>query len=230
MERDQMKNRRNYYRILQVQPDASPEVIRASYKAIMRELKAHPDLGGGHWNAAIVNKAYGILRDPTRRAAYDRALFERYTKQPYDADRVPIISYFCPFCKRPLARQPTANEACPSCRSPLASNHITDHQQEQRTIARIKKSGHVHLYTEWALTPEVGNIVDLSPHGMRFQCPVKLLPNMTIKISCRELNAVAVLRHSHKIIDNGSIYYSVGVEFLTVQFKQAKGGFHTSST
>ncbi len=52
-----MKNRRNYYRILQVQPDASPEVIRASYKTIMRELKTHPDLGGGHWNATLVNEA-----------------------------------------------------------------------------------------------------------------------------------------------------------------------------
>ncbi len=52
---------------------------------------------------------------------------------------------------------------------------------------------------------------------------------MTIKINCSDLNAVAVVRHSHKIIDNGSVYYSVGVEFLTVQFKQAKGGFHTSS-
>lgn len=224
-----MKNRRNYYRILQVQPDASPEVIRASYKTIMRELKAHPDLGGSHWNAAIMNEAYGILRDPQRRAAYDRELFERYTKKPYDGDRLPILSYFCPFCKRPLARQPTASEACSSCRSPLESNHITDQQQEQRTIARIKKSGRVELYTEWAHTPEVGNIIDLSPHGMRLQCSVNLLPNMRIKITCREFDAVAVVRHSHKIIDHATVYYSVGVEFLTVQFEQAKGGFHTSS-
>jgi hypothetical protein len=224
-----MKNRRNYYRILQVQPDASPEVIRASYKAIMRELKAHPDLGGNHWNATIMNEAYDTLRDPGRRAAYDRKLFEYYTKQPYDSDKIPTLSYFCPFCKRPLARQPAANDACPSCRSPLASNHLTDPQQGQRTIERLTKSGQVALQTEWPHPAEVGSIVDLSPHGMRFQCPVKLLPNMTIKISCRELNAVAVVRHSHRIIDHETVYYSVGVEFLTVQFKQAKGGFHTSS-
>jgi predicted transcriptional regulator len=34
-----MKNRRNYYRILQVQPDAPVEIIRASYRTMMRELK-----------------------------------------------------------------------------------------------------------------------------------------------------------------------------------------------
>lgn len=35
-----MMNRRNYYRILQVQPDAPPEIIRASYRTLMKELKA----------------------------------------------------------------------------------------------------------------------------------------------------------------------------------------------
>ncbi len=86
-----MKNRRNYYRILQVQPDAPQAVIRASYKALMRELKLHPDLGGDHWNATVLNDAYTTLGNPARRAAYDKKLFERYTTHPFDTDKEPVI-------------------------------------------------------------------------------------------------------------------------------------------
>ena len=70
-----MKNRRNYYRVLQLQPDAPPEIIHASYRAIMRELRRHPDLGGSTSDAAILNEAYETLSDPVRRAAYDEELF-----------------------------------------------------------------------------------------------------------------------------------------------------------
>ena len=38
------KNRRNYYRLLHVQPDAPTEVIKSSYRTLMRTLKRHPAL------------------------------------------------------------------------------------------------------------------------------------------------------------------------------------------
>ena len=56
---------------MQVQPDAAPEVIKASYRALMQKLKFHPDLGGDQWNAVVVNEAYSVLSNPVRRAAYD---------------------------------------------------------------------------------------------------------------------------------------------------------------
>ena len=68
-----MKNRRNYYRILHVQPDAPTAVIKASYRAIRQRLNAHPDLGGSHVDAVLLNEACATLVDPARRAAYDRA-------------------------------------------------------------------------------------------------------------------------------------------------------------
>src|SRR5689334_12575167 len=77
---EQMKNRRNYYRLLQVQPDASVEVIRSSFRAIMRGLKQHPDLGGSHWHAALLNEAYETLIDPNRRADYDQTLYTQSVK------------------------------------------------------------------------------------------------------------------------------------------------------
>jgi hypothetical protein len=224
-----MKNRRNYYRILHIQPDAPQAIIQASYKALMRELRVHPDLGGDHWNATVVNEAYEVLRDPKRRADYDRRLFEHYTKQSFDTDRKPVITYFCPFCKRPLARQATLEETCPSCRSPLASSRDRRSLQEQRAVERVRKSGQVQIYKDWPLKPLVGDIIDLSVHGMRFQCGERLLPKTTIKLSSRDLKAVAVVHHTQKIIARGSIRYAVGVEFLTVQFSQPKGSFYSAS-
>jgi DnaJ-class molecular chaperone len=50
-------NRRNYYRILHVQPDAPTEVIKSSYRTLMQRLKMHPDLGGDHSEAALINEA-----------------------------------------------------------------------------------------------------------------------------------------------------------------------------
>ena len=70
-----MKNKRNYYRILHVQPDAPTEVIRASYRTLMQKLRQHPDLGGENWNASIINEAHNVLADDARRRAYDRTLF-----------------------------------------------------------------------------------------------------------------------------------------------------------
>lgn len=72
------KNRRNYYRILQTQPDASREVIKNNYRTLLQKLKIHPDLGGENWNASLINQAYNTLRNPSRRAAYDKELLRQY--------------------------------------------------------------------------------------------------------------------------------------------------------
>jgi hypothetical protein len=39
------RERRNLYRLLHVQPEAPPEVIKAAWRALMSTLRAHPDLG-----------------------------------------------------------------------------------------------------------------------------------------------------------------------------------------
>lgn len=70
--------RRNFYRILHLQPDASPEVVKANFRTLMQKLKMHPDLGGDHWDAALVAEAYSTLSNPTTRAQYDVELLARY--------------------------------------------------------------------------------------------------------------------------------------------------------
>ncbi len=73
-----MENRRNFYRILRVQPDAAFDVIQQSYRSLMQKLRLHPDLGGEEYNARIINQAYNILRNPKLRATYDTELLNQY--------------------------------------------------------------------------------------------------------------------------------------------------------
>jgi curved DNA-binding protein CbpA len=64
---------RDPYLILQLHPSAVPEVIEAAYRALAR--LHHPDRNGGpdaDSSMADLNWAYHTLRDPERRATYDR--------------------------------------------------------------------------------------------------------------------------------------------------------------
>ncbi|MGB1801160.1 MAG: DnaJ domain-containing protein [Gammaproteobacteria bacterium] len=73
-----MTERRNFYRILNVQPDAPIEVIRNNYRTLLQKLRLHPDLGGEDQSASLINEAYAILTDPDKRAKYDSILLNRY--------------------------------------------------------------------------------------------------------------------------------------------------------
>jgi len=57
------------YRILQVDPAAEREVIRAAYVCLSK--KHHPDAGGIAERTAALNEAWAVLGDPARRVAYD---------------------------------------------------------------------------------------------------------------------------------------------------------------
>ncbi|HXW35739.1 MAG TPA: DnaJ domain-containing protein, partial [Acidimicrobiales bacterium] len=64
----------DYYEMLGVRPDASDDDIKRAYRRMAREL--HPDSTGGDAEAEAkfkaVSQAYEVLRDPERRARYDR--------------------------------------------------------------------------------------------------------------------------------------------------------------
>jgi curved DNA-binding protein CbpA len=66
------------YTILGVTPDATPAQIAHAYRQLMRTL--HPDsqhssesVNSDSTTLAAAAAAYAILRDPVRRAAYDRS-------------------------------------------------------------------------------------------------------------------------------------------------------------
>jgi len=62
----------DHYRLLQVRRDASPGVISAAYRRLMKD--AHPDRGGDAERAKQLNAAYATLSDPALRRAYDAVL------------------------------------------------------------------------------------------------------------------------------------------------------------
>lgn len=71
----------DYYEVLQVHPRAHQEVIKRAYRTIVKLLQMHPDLGGRHEDAVLVNQAYEVLSDPDLRQAYDLARQNRSTRQ-----------------------------------------------------------------------------------------------------------------------------------------------------
>ncbi len=92
MKRSAMKSRRqtrkNYYRILGVEPTASPEEIKSAYRARVRST--HPDLDGGNGQTEEfkrVKEAYEALSDPHKRAVYDLKMGYR---EPSDQDPMAV--------------------------------------------------------------------------------------------------------------------------------------------
>jgi len=66
-----------YYELLQVQPEASTEVIEASWRALMK--KFHPDKHKGNAEVAKkLNQAHDVLSDPKKRAEYDLQMHGAY--------------------------------------------------------------------------------------------------------------------------------------------------------
>jgi curved DNA-binding protein CbpA len=70
-----MDNTFTYYELLGVRPDASLSAIQDAYRAAMRQY--HPDVNkapNAQQIAAMMNRAYEVLGDPRKRAAYDREI------------------------------------------------------------------------------------------------------------------------------------------------------------
>jgi curved DNA-binding protein CbpA len=68
-----MAELKNYYRILQVDPGAEPEVVTAAYKQLA--LKYHPDTSqsaDATRKMQELNEAYAVVSEPATRAQYDR--------------------------------------------------------------------------------------------------------------------------------------------------------------
>jgi DnaJ-class molecular chaperone len=69
--------------VLQVDPAARPQIIEAAYRRLAKMY--HPDVTQARdagTRMKEINAAYGVLRDPARRAAYDRQLQEQARPAP----------------------------------------------------------------------------------------------------------------------------------------------------
>ncbi|MCK6210223.1 J domain-containing protein [Georgenia sp. EYE_87] len=91
-----MERQPDYYLILGVAPDASPQEIARAYRSLVR--RRHPDSrpeGDQQAGLADIYDAWAVLRDPARRAEYDGATraqerSARAGAQPAAARPVPV--------------------------------------------------------------------------------------------------------------------------------------------
>lgn len=60
---------KNYYQILGIERNASPEEIKKAYKVKARQT--HPDVGGNEEEFKLVNEAYSVLSDQQKKNTYD---------------------------------------------------------------------------------------------------------------------------------------------------------------
>ena len=239
-------NRRNYYRILHVERDAPLEIIRSSYRTLMQRLKMHPDLGGDHWNAALINEAYRVLTDPKQRAAYDRTLpgLTRGQKPPSTdqesaeqaratrpaqgprSQKRPRASghvHHCPFCHSGHSGRTDADSLCKACSSPLARAE-SPHARSAwlRAVERMPQDMQLRYWTHWPdASPSVGRVLDLSLTGVRFATPAPVAVDQILKLDCPRFQAVARVIHSRQHGER----WLVGAEFFTLKFARTRGAF-----
>jgi len=81
---------KNYYEILQVDKNASPEIIKVAYKLLVK--KNHPDLKEGAEKQEAeeiikeINEAYDVLSDASKKAEYDTTLVnDTISQEQYDS-------------------------------------------------------------------------------------------------------------------------------------------------
>lgn len=239
-----MKNRRNFYRLLKVQPDAPKEVIQASYRTLMQKLKYHPDLGGDEWNAALLNEACATLTDAEKRAAYDREQAGLHTRLGIDARAQaregsaallsatgplsPLTESFeevlCPFCSSTNTSGYQSLDECSVCASPLRFVPFEPDAKGARGARRIDHHADVDLMLEWPHRNRYrAEVIDLSPTGMRFVAKQNLTIGNVVKIESEALCAVASVTNCQ--LDARLEGYAIGVQFLTLRFRNSRGGF-----
>lgn len=89
--------KKNYYQLLEVDPQASFAVIEKAYKTLC--LKYHPDLQPPEKKAEAeevlkqLNLAYQVLKNPQTRAVYDRQLVYEPFKVWLNSGLIGLIKY-----------------------------------------------------------------------------------------------------------------------------------------
>jgi hypothetical protein len=217
----------DYYRILHVQPDAPAAIIHASYRTLVqRAFGANRDSD----EVALLDRAYAVLGDPQRRTAYDLERLgqsDAVQEDTVDPAGAPG-SRNCLFCGAPhgLQRVIERDDECGHCASPLfaAERHRFEYSG-QRMLSRIPKQHGIDVWVTWPqVAPIRGEMRNLSLNGMSFVAPMRLQPNQVVRIDCSELRALARVAHIERDPERSGAF-GVGVEFLTLRFRQVRGSF-----
>jgi hypothetical protein len=226
-------NRRNYYRILHVQPDAHEAVIRMAYRTLMQKLRAHPDLGGDGAMASLINEAYAVLSDPEKRAAYDAQLGSprpRATAEPAVSpapapvrERTAALPAAravggdaCPFCAAPLPAAPARPRRCAGCASPLAPPPPTPRMSDARRVfERQTRAMPAEYFLHGDAAPRPAMLLDFSPRGARLSTADALAVNVVAALKTPLFDALARVVHCGPASSTGEAWL-LRLEFLTL--------------
>lgn len=233
----QRSNRRNYYRILQVQPDAHEAVIRTAYRTLMQKLRLHPDLGGDGATAALINEAYAVLSDPARRAEYDAQLGRGHgrgmrpepapavpAERPAAPDRRPQSAGICPFCAARIP--PTAANSpaprCGACASPLSAPPTARRlSATRRAFERQPVTAQVEYFLHGAAAPRPAQLRDFSPVGAQLTTGEALPSNTVLALKTPLFDALARVVGSEPAAARGE--WLLRLEFLTLALTAPAG-------
>jgi hypothetical protein len=235
-------NRRNYYRLLHIQADAPVEVIKASYRALMK--LHHPDHGGEHANAVLINEAYAVLSDPAKRTAYDitRAPRAARSAPPQDASARSNATHNssngatsngtsshraarnCPLCALPLPAEVHATSRCARCRAPLAPvRHNTGRARnvERRSMPRVTKSDWALLYQNWPSEVLDVRMRDLSLDGISVYSGAEVPVDRAVRVVGASFDVVAHVVTTRRV---GKVF-TLHAKLITALFSVDAGGF-----
>lgn len=221
------QERRNLYRLLHVQPEAPPEIIKASYRTLMSALRAHPDLGGDGARAADLNAAYAVLSDPARRRAYDQSLRPQArgaaasVAKPVDPATW-LSARRCPLCGTAFTAQgPGAR--CLTCDSPLSAAPSGDGGGAEllgrRGGPRFERDQIVQIH-RLGSPPQDARLRDLSLTGLSLLGPLRVAKGSTLRIVAPAFDAVALVVASRSTMAGCQVHGRL----LTLQLVQAARG------
>ena len=208
----------DFYRILQIQPDAPAPLIHSSYRTLVR--RALSDSPGGD-EIARLDAAYAVLSDPQRRAAYD---IQRAGQSRADAG--PAAT--CLFCGAPhgIERMFARDDECARCASPLypAERHRLEYSG-QRILGRIHLRLPISIWTQFHRdTPIAGEMRNVSLNGIGLTSSVLFELNQIVRVDCTELRAVGRIAHAEPAT-KGPHPFSAGLEFVTLLLRDGGGPF-----
>jgi DnaJ domain len=221
-------NRRNYYRLLHVQADAPAEVVKAAYRALIRTH--HPDAGGDHQVAAMLNEAYGVLSDPAQRAAYDAKRPVRPLRSAGDPIRsargrdAGAVRQTCAFCQLLLPNTIRSETRCVRCQAPLAVPRPAGRSanaDERRGVIRVTKSDWGILRTSWLGDAIDVRMRDLSLGGISIYAGSPLAEGTTMRIVAAAADVVAHLVSCRRV----DKVFTIHARIATAIFKSQTGGF-----
>lgn len=178
----------NYYAVLQVAMTASAQEVKHAWKHLLQKKRKHPDLGGSEEDAALINEAYSVLKNPLRRGAYDRL----------------YITHVIADEQAPPSVNGNDNEHSPPA-------------QNRRRVRRVNYVNEVYVQKPSSDNSWPAQAQDISLYGIRIRTVQKIKPSDVLEVSFAQDPGFMIQGtvQWHRMIPQrfGNPLYEAGLEF-----------------